>query len=45
MNFQCEECGCSRYVDIEGSGKDKKGEFVAYVCEDCGHITKIYDND
>ncbi|MCC5439789.1 hypothetical protein [Clostridium botulinum] len=43
--FQCEECGCYRYVDIEGSGEDENGEFTAYVCEDCCHITVIYEND
>jgi len=43
--FQCEECGCYRYADIEGSGEDENGEFTAYVCEDCCHITVIYEND
>lgn len=40
--FQCEECGCYRYIDREGSGKDEFGEFEDCVCEDCGHITRIY---
>ena len=41
--FQCEECGNNEYADIEGSGEDKVGEFQDYVCKECGHITRIYD--
>lgn len=44
MRFQCEECFCYEYVDIEGSGEDNHGEFEDYVCAECGHITRIYVN-
>lgn len=40
--FQCEECGCNDYLDIEGWGTDEVSEFADYVCEDCGHITRVY---
>lgn len=40
--FQCEECGCYEYADIEGWGEDENGEFTAYICTECGHVTNIY---
>lgn len=43
--FQCEECGCREYLDIEGSGKDEVGEFQDYVCDECGGITRVYDKE
>lgn len=43
-NFQCEECFSTEFHDREGSGEDENGEFTDYVCEECDHITRIYDN-
>lgn len=43
MKFQCEECLCHEYLDIEGSGEDDCGEFTDYICKECCHITRIYD--
>ncbi len=41
-DFQCEECGCTEYVDTEGSGKGEYGEFEDYICSECRSITRIY---
>lgn len=43
--FQCEECGSFSYEDVEGFGEDENGEFTAYVCEKCGVITRVYEED
>lgn len=40
--FQCEECGSYDCLDREGSGEDEFGEYEAYSCKDCDHITQIY---
>ncbi|KRU40040.1 hypothetical protein [Clostridium sporogenes] len=41
FRFQCCECGCSEYADIEGFGEDEYGEFTDYVCTECGAITRV----
>jgi len=41
--FQCQECGCSKYANIEGWGEDEIGTFTEYICDECGEITRIYD--
>jgi hypothetical protein len=43
--FQCRECGCSEYSDIEGFGEDENGEFTDYICAECGLITRVPDED
>lgn len=41
--FKCEECFNESYVEEVGSGEDLEGgEFTAYECEECGHITRVY---
>ena len=46
MRIQCEECGNRNimHLDIEGFGEDELGEFVDYYCEECGYISRIYDD-
>ncbi|NCI19911.1 hypothetical protein EJM73_08355 [Clostridium botulinum] len=44
--FQCDDCGCKEYLDIEGSGVDECGNgFSDYWCKECGELTRIYDGD
>lgn len=40
--FQCDECGCREYADVECLGEDEYGEFIDYICAECGTITRIY---
>lgn len=42
---ECEECFYSS-VDFEeyGSGEDENGEFTDYICSECGHVNRVYDN-
>lgn len=41
--YQCEECMSDFYVEEVGSGIDDEGEFTAYECEECGHVTRVYE--
>lgn len=43
--IECEECFCTG-MDFEeyGSGEDESGEFTDYICNECGHINRVYDN-
>lgn len=40
--FKCDVCGCTRYSDIEGWGKDDYGKYTDYWCEDCDSLVRIY---
>jgi uncharacterized Zn finger protein len=42
---QCDECGNNEHFDIEGFGEDEGGNFTDYICEECGQILRIYDNE
>ena len=45
-SFTCDDCGCTEYLDVEGSGIDEYGNgFTDYWCKECGELTRIYDGD
>lgn len=45
LEFECENCGCTKYFDCEGSGTNEYGDFSDYWCDDCGQLTRMYDNE
>lgn len=45
MEFVCDECGCTEYLDREGSGTDEYGDFTDYWCKECESLVRMYENE
>jgi len=45
FRFQCCECGCTEYGDIEEFGEDEYGEYTDYLCAECGATTRYSDEE